>query len=56
LGIVARECLGPRLPYVETLTQEVAVWKKSRNEKDPRAIRQFRVVDVRKRVRRQYPS
>jgi hypothetical protein len=56
LSVLSRQCLDRRLPEVDTLTQEVAVWEQARNS-DARPVNwRFTTPDARIKLKRLYPS
>lgn len=55
LGILSRQCLDRRLPDRPTLTSEVAVWERTRNEAKCRTAWQFKTADARVKLKRLCP-
>ena len=56
LSVLARQCLGRRIPDAETLSAEVKAWQDARN-RDKVTIRWcFKVADARKKMHRVYPQ
>jgi len=56
LSVLQRQCLNRRLPDEATLTREVAVWEKERNEKQATIDWRFSVTEAREKLKRLYPS
>ena len=56
LSILSRQCLNRRIPDVETLRQEVAVWEQERNEQHATVSWHFTIADARRKLERFYPS
>jgi len=56
LSVLQRQCLNRRLPDEATLTHEVAVWEKQRNEKQATIDWRFSITDAREKLKRLYPS
>jgi hypothetical protein len=56
LSVLQRQCLNRRLPDEATLTHEVGVWEKQRNEKQATIDWRFSVMDAREKLKRLYPS
>jgi hypothetical protein len=55
IGILNRQCLDRRIPDVQMLTREVAVWEKERNEQQVTINRMFDVAAARQKLERAYP-
>lgn len=55
-SMLARQCLGRRIPDRDTLSTEVAAWKTARNEQRASITWQFTVEDARRKLHRLYPS
>lgn len=55
-GVLSKQCLDRRIAEMETLSHEIAVWERERNEKEATVNWQFSVEDARKKFRRAYPS
>jgi hypothetical protein len=56
LSVLQRQCLNRRLPDEATLSHEVTVWEKQRNEKQATIDWRFSVTDAREKLKRLYPS
>ena len=55
-SMLARQCLGRRIPDRATLGTEVAAWEAARNEQRATIRWQFTVEDARAKLHRLYPS
>jgi hypothetical protein len=55
-SLLARQCLGRRIPDRDTLVTEVAAWETARNEQRATIRWQFTVDDARRKLHRLYPS
>jgi hypothetical protein len=56
LSVMTRECLGRRIPSIEVLSIELAVWEKNRNENQKGVDWQFTTDDARIKLKRLYPQ
>jgi DDE superfamily endonuclease len=56
LSILSGQCLDRRISDKPTLTQEVAAWQDSRNQKHVKADWQFTTGDARVKLKRLYPA
>ncbi len=56
LSVLARQCLGRRLPDRETLAREVAAWEAARNASSTAVDWRFTTSDARIKLKRLYPS
>lgn len=56
LGILARQCLGERLPDLQTLIRQISAWQKYRNKNHAKADWQFTTSDARVKLKHLYPS
>jgi hypothetical protein len=56
LSVLARQCLGRRIPDAETLAAEVRAWQDARNRDEVRIRWCFKVADARKKMHRVYPK
>jgi transposase len=56
LSVLARQCLGQRIPDVATLAEEVAAWEQRRNEAGARTDWRFTTEDARIKLKHLYPS
>jgi DDE superfamily endonuclease len=56
LSVLARQCLGQRIPDVATLSAEVAAWERRRNEAGARTEWRFTTADARIKLKHLYPS
>jgi hypothetical protein len=56
LPVVARPCLGRRIPDLATLTREVAAWEKARNTAVVKVDWQFTTADARVKLKKLYPT
>lgn len=55
LSVLARQCLGRRIPDMGALRREVAAWERDRNAAAVAADWQFTTADARTRLKRLYP-
>jgi len=55
-GVLARQCLGQRLPDRAALAREVAAWAADRNAADRRIDWRFTTADARIKLKRLYPA
>lgn len=55
LSVLARQCLGRRIPDREALRQEVAAWQQQRNAAVVKVDWQFTTADARVKLKRLYP-
>ena len=55
LSVLARQCLGRRLPSVQALKAEVAAWQRDRNASADRVVWRFTTADARIKLRHLYP-
>ncbi len=56
LSVLARQCLGRRIPDAETLASEVRAWQDARNRDGVKIEWCFKVADARKKMHRVYPK
>ncbi len=56
LSVLARQCLGRRIPDSPTLTSEVAHWERQRNTAKTAVHWQFTTADARIKLRKLYPT
>jgi len=56
LSVLTGQCLGRRIPDMETLRCETGLWEQKRNGIQKGVNRQFRTGDVRIKLRRLYPQ
>jgi hypothetical protein len=56
LSVLSCQCLDRRIPDKETLTKEVAAWRKQRNKTNAKADWQFTTADARIKLKRLYPT
>ena len=56
LSVLQRQCLDRRIPDANTLTWEIAAWERQRNAEQATIDWRFSVSDVRKKLKRLYPS
>jgi hypothetical protein len=56
LSVLARQCLGQRIPDAATLAEEVAAWEQPRNEAGARTEWRFTTEDARIKLKHLYPS
>lgn len=56
LGVLAGQCLDRRLPDIETVRREVAVWEAARNARQITISWRFTTPDARVKLERLYPS
>lgn len=56
MGVVARRCLGRRIPDSEALRREVACWEERRNAAGVKVNGQFTTADTRVKLKRPYRS
>jgi hypothetical protein len=55
LSVLARQCLARRIPDIQTLKREIAVWEKDRNTHHAKADWQFTTADARIKLKQLYP-
>jgi uncharacterized small protein (DUF1192 family) len=56
LSVLSVQCLDRRIPDKQTLTEEVAAWEDSRNNKHVKTNWQFTTTDARVKLKRLYPA
>jgi DDE superfamily endonuclease len=56
LSVLSTQCLDRRIADKQTLTEEVAAWQDSRNNKHAKADWQFTTADARIKLKRLYPA
>ncbi len=56
ISALVRQCLKRRLPDMETLSREIAVWEAERNRTGTRVEWRFRTERARIKQRSLYPS
>ncbi len=56
LSVLARQCLGRRIPDREVLAREVAAWEAKRNAAGVTADWQFTTADARVKLKKLYPT
>jgi hypothetical protein len=56
LSVLARQCLGRRIPDRTTLDREVAAWQERRNAQVVKIDWQFTTADARVKLKRLYPT
>ena len=56
LSVLARQCLGQRIPDQETLAEEVGAWEAERNADESSIDWRFTSADARIKLRRLYPQ
>ncbi len=56
LSILSRQCLDRRLPDMDVLKREVAVWQDNRNHEETWIDWRFTTADARVKLKRLYPS
>ncbi len=56
LSVLQRQCLTRRLPDIESLARETAVWTKERNNSSIKVEWQFATPDARTRLKHLYPK
>jgi DDE superfamily endonuclease len=56
LSVLARQCLGRRIPDRATLEREVAAWQERRNAQVVKIDWQFTTADARVKLKRLYPT
>ena len=56
LSVLARQCLGRRIPDAATLGAEVEAWQDARNEAGAKINWCFKVADARKKLVKVYPQ
>ncbi len=56
LSVLVRQCLGRRLPDIETLRREVDAWQEERNGLGMSVAWRFTAADARTKLRKLYPS
>ena len=55
LSVLNRQCLDRRIPDMESLKQEIALWEKNRNEKSNSVDWRFTNADARIKLKKLYP-
>ena len=56
LSVLKRQCLAGRIPCIEKMRSEVAVWNDDRNNRQTKVDWQFRTDDARIKLKRLYPK
>jgi DDE superfamily endonuclease len=56
LSVLARQCLGRRIPDMEALRREAAAWERARNAAAVKVDWQFTTADARTKLKRLYPT
>ena len=56
LSALSRQCLGRRIPDIETLREETAAWEHRRNERQKGVDWRFTTEDARIKMKRLYPQ
>jgi hypothetical protein len=56
LAILSKQCLDRRIPEIELLRREIAVWEDQRNARKMMVNWQFKTTDARIKLKRLYPS
>jgi hypothetical protein len=56
LSVLARQCLDRRIPDMDALRREVAIWEADRNAVAVRVDWQFNTADARIKLKRPYPT
>jgi hypothetical protein len=56
LSVLARQCLGQRLPDLAALCREVAAWETTRNAAGQAIDWRFTTADARIKLKRLYPT
>jgi hypothetical protein len=56
ISVLVSQCLGLRLPGIETLSQEAKAWCRERNRLGASVDWRFRTEDARIKLRSLYPS
>ena len=56
LSVLARQCLGRRIPDAKTLAEQVRAWQEARNRDGVKINWCFRVADARKKMAKVYPQ
>ncbi len=56
LSVLKRQCLAGRIPCIEKMRSEVAVWNDDRNNRQTKVDWQFRTDDARIKLKRLYPN
>jgi uncharacterized small protein (DUF1192 family) len=56
LSVLSGQCLDKRIADKQTLTDEVAAWEASRNNKHAKADWHFTAADARVKLKRLYPA
>jgi hypothetical protein len=56
ISVLVRQCLGRRLPNIETLDREAKAWCRERNRLGGSVDWRFRTKDARIKLRSLYPS
>jgi len=56
LSVMTRQCLGGRIPDLETLRSKLLAWEKARNKANLRVRWQFSTADARIKLKHLYPK
>ena len=54
LSVLTRQCLGRRIPTLEALRAEIAIWNQKRNQRQKSVDWQFITSDARRKIKRLY--
>jgi hypothetical protein len=56
LSVLARQCLGERVPDRQELSQRVSAWQEQRNQAQKKINWRFKTADARIKLKRLYPT
>jgi transposase len=56
IAVLSSQCLGRRIPDMETLRREINAWEQERNRNKATVKWQFKTADARTKLKRLYPS
>ena len=56
LSVLSSQCFDRRIPYKQTLIDEVDAWQNRRNKNHAKADWQFTTADARVKLKRLYPA
>ena len=56
LAVISGQCLDQRIPEIQQLRCEIAVWETERNARKATVNWQFKTTDARTKLKRLHPS
>ena len=56
LAVLSGQCLDQRIPEIQQLRREIAVWETERNARKAAVNWQFKTTDARTKLKRLHPS